>query len=60
MQAMALITYRAQIIVATTVKAKSINAKIDPKYHFEPQVAILDEASQSSCSDTLCYLKLNV
>lgn len=60
MQATALTLASANIVVATTVKSKSINAKLSPQQQFRPQVAILDEASQSSCSDTLCYLKLDV
>jgi superfamily I DNA and/or RNA helicase len=60
MQATIITLQQALIVVATTVKAKSLNKKLLPQYHFRPHVAILDEASQSSCSDTLCYLKLDV
>lgn len=60
MQATIITLQQALIVVATTVKAKSLNKKLTPEYHFKPVVAILDEASQSSCSDTLCYLKLDV
>ena len=60
MQATIITLARALIVIATTVKAKSLNAKLSQEYHFRPKVAILDEASQSSCSDTLCYLKLDV
>lgn len=60
MQAVHITISEARIIVATTVRAKSINAKLQEGYEFKPDVAILDEASQSSCSDTLCYLKLDV
>jgi regulator of nonsense transcripts 1 len=60
MQATIITLAHALIVIATTVKAKSLNAKLSPEYHFKPRVAILDEAAQSSCSDTLCYLKLDV
>jgi len=60
MQATIITLAHALIVIATTVKAKSLNSKLPEQYHFKPKVAMLDEASQSSCSDTLCYLKLDV
>jgi hypothetical protein len=60
MQATIITLAHALIVIATTVKAKSLNSKLPEQYHFRPKVAMLDEASQSSCSDTLCYLKLDV
>lgn len=60
MQARAIINKSAKIIVSTTVKSKKINHKLSYDGHFNPDVAILDEASQSSCSDTLCFLAMDV
>lgn len=42
MQATALTLAHARVVVATTVKSKSINAKLLPQQHFKPHVAILD------------------
>ncbi|CAM5999876.1 unnamed protein product [Sphagnum balticum] len=60
MQAHAQIMRLAHIVVATTVSAAYINAKIKSNDYFLPDVAILDEASQASWADTFCFLKHEV
>lgn len=60
MKAISLTVSEAQIIISTTVTAASINDRLHPENHFQPSVAILDEASQASWADTYCYLKFNV
>jgi hypothetical protein len=42
MQAVGMITMNAHLIIATTVKSKSINSKLDQYFHYRPHVAILD------------------
>lgn len=50
----------ADIIITTTVLSATIKEKVGGKHNFSPKVAILDEASQATWADTLCFLYYNV